>query len=221
MLKKNSQFAVFGLGRFGGSLVKELHANGIEVLAVDIDQKKVDEYVTYAVQAVQVPNLDQTTLEMLDITSFDQVFVSFGANIEASILLTLLLKEMGVKKVWAKASNDNHQKVLNKIGADQVIHPERDMAKKIANYISSKNIIDYIELYNEHSIVEILASAKVFNKTLQDLDMRNRFSCNIIAIKRDGVVKISLLPNELILKGDILVIIGRKKAIKRFEEEGV
>jgi trk system potassium uptake protein TrkA len=215
---KNGQFAVFGLGRFGGSLVKELYQNEIEVLAVDIDQKKVDEYAKYAIHAVQVPNLDEATLQMLDITSFDQVFVSFGDNIEGSVLLTLLLKEMGVKKVWAKASNDNHQKVLTKIGADQVIHPERDMAKKIANYISSKSIIDYIELSSEHSIVEIIASPKIYNKTLQDLDTRNRFGCNIIAIKRDGVVKISLIPNELILKGDILVVIGRKTAIQRFEE---
>lgn len=218
---KNTQFAVFGLGRFGGSLVKALHQNGVEVLAVDIDQKKVDEYAKYAVQAVQVPNLDETTLQMLDIASFDHVFVSFGDNIEGSVLLTLLLKEMGVKKVWAKASNDNHQKVLLKIGADRVIHPERDMAKKIANYISSQSIIDYIELSNEHSIVEIIASPKIYNKTLQDLDTRRSFGCNIIAIKRNGVVKISLLPNELILKGDILVVIGRKTAIKSFEEEGV
>jgi trk system potassium uptake protein len=216
---KNGQFAVFGLGRFGGSLVKELYQNGIEVLAVDIDQQKVDEYAKYAIHAVQLTNFDETSLQMLDITSFDHVFVSFGDNIEGSILLTLLLKEMGVKKVWAKASNDNHQKVLTKIGVDQVIHPERDMAKKIANYISSKSIIDYIELSSEHSIVEIIASPKIYNKTLQALDTRNRFGCNIIAIKRDGVVKISLIPNELILKGDILVVIGRKTAIQRFEDE--
>ncbi|WP_028777505.1 potassium channel family protein [Shimazuella kribbensis] len=218
---KNTQFAVFGLGRFGGSLVKEFHENGIEVLAVDTDQKKVDEFVKYAVHAVQVPDLDETILNMLDITSFDHVFVSFGENIEGSILLTLLLKEMGVKKVWVKASSDNHQKVLNKIGADQVIHPERDMAKRIANYISSKSIIDYIELSSEHSIVEIVASPKIYNKTLADLDTRNKYGCNIIAIKRDGVVKISLIPNELIQEGDILVVIGRKTSIKRFEEEGV
>ncbi|MXQ54063.1 NAD-binding protein [Shimazuella alba] len=218
---KNKQFAVFGLGRFGGSLVKELYQNGIEVLAVDNDQKKVDEYAKYAIQAVQVQKLDEETLRMLDITSFDHVFVSFGDNIEGSVLLTMLLKEMGVKKVWAKASSDNHQKVLNKIGADQVIHPERDMAKKIANYISSKSIIDYIEISNEHSIVEIIASPKIYNKTLQDLDTRNRFGCNIIAIKRNNVVKISLIPNELILKDDVLVVIGRKTAIRRFEEEGV
>jgi trk system potassium uptake protein len=93
------------------------------------------------------------------------------------------------------------------------------MAKKIANYISSKSIIDYIELSSEHSIVEIIASPKIYNKTLQALDTRNRFGCNIIAIKRDGVVKISLIPNELILKGDILVVIGRKTAIQRFEDE--
>jgi trk system potassium uptake protein TrkA len=218
---KSKQFAVFGLGRFGGSLVKALYENGIEVLAVDIDQEKVDEYAKYAVQAVQIPHLDETTLQMLDITSFDHVFVSFGTNIEGSILLTMMLKEMGVKTVWAKASSDSHHKVLHKIGADRVIHPERDMAKKIANHISSKSIIDYIELSNEHSIVEILASPEIHNKTLQELDIRNRFNCNIIAIKRNDVVKISLLPNELILKDDVLVVIGRKKAIKRLEEEGI
>ncbi|WP_028777108.1 potassium channel family protein [Shimazuella kribbensis] len=215
---KNSQFAVFGLGRFGGGLVKEFHQLGIDVLAVDIDHKKVDEYGKLGINAVQISNLDEIALQMLDITNFDHVFVSFGENIEGSILLTLLLKEMGVKKVWAKASNDSHQKVLNKIGADQVIHPERDMAKRIAHYINSDNIIDYIELSKEHSIVEIVASPKIENKMISELDIRNKYSCNIIAIKRDNVVKISLLPNELILKGDILVVIGRNTAIQRFEE---
>jgi trk system potassium uptake protein len=147
--------------------------------------------------------------------------VSFGDNIEASILTTLLLKELGVKEVWVKASNSYHQKVLDRIGADKVIHPERDMARRIAHHITSEKIIDYIELSKEHSIVEVRASKKVAGKTLIDLDVRAKFGCNIIAIHRGEEVIVSPSADEVIKMEDLLIVIGHNRDINRFEKEGV
>jgi trk system potassium uptake protein len=147
--------------------------------------------------------------------------VSFGDNIEASILTTLLLKELGVKEVWVKASNSYHQKVLDRIGADKVIHPERDMARRIAHHITSEKIIDYIEVSKEHSIVEVRASKKVAGKTLNDLDVRAKFGCNIIAIHRGEEVIVSPSADEVIKIEDLLIVIGHNRDINRFEKEGV
>ncbi len=219
MMKK--QFAVIGLGRFGGNLVEELAELGVEVLAIDRDNEVVQKYINIATHAVQANAMDESVLKSLGLRNFDHVVVSFGENIEASILTTLLLKELGIKEVWVKASNSYHQKVLDRIGADKVIHPERDMARRIAHHITSDKIIDYIELSQDHSIVEVCASKKVANKTLNDLDVRARFGCNIIAIHRGSEVIVSPSAEELIQMEDLLVIIGHNRDIHRFEKEGV
>ena len=219
MERKN--FAVFGLGRFGGSLVKEFHELGVEVLAIDISVEKVNEYSRYATHAIQANAIDENTLKQLGVRNFDLAFVSFGENIEASILTSLLLKDLGVSKVWAKAQNDYHHKVLEKIGVDKVIHPERDMAKRIANHIASEKIIDYIELSDEYSIVEVIASDKLHKKTLSDLNLRTKFGCSLVGIQRGKDIMVSPAANEGLIKGDILIVIGHNADSHRFEEEGV
>ncbi|KEZ47918.1 potassium channel family protein [Metabacillus indicus] len=215
------QFAVFGLGRFGGSLVKEFHEMGIEVLAVDKDDEKVQYYSQYATLAVQANAIDEATLKQLGVRNVDHAFVSFGDDIEGSILTTLLLKEMKIPQVWAKAQNDYHHKVLDKIGADKVIHPERDMAKRIAHYIFSEKMVDYIELSKDYSMAELLATSKIHRKTLIDLDIRSRYGCNIVGIQREEEIIVSPPAEEFIKSGDILLVIGRNKDISRFEEEGM
>ncbi|MBM7583544.1 trk system potassium uptake protein TrkA [Bacillus pakistanensis] len=217
----NKQFAVFGLGRFGGSLVKEFYHLGVEVLAVDIDEEKVSYYSDYATHAVLANGIDELTLKQLGLRNIDLAFVSFGENIESSILTSLLLKEIGVPQVWAKAHNDYHSKVLYKIGVDRVIHPERDMAKRIAHHIISKKIIDYIELSKEFSIAEVVATNKLHNKSLLDLDIRARFGCNIVAYQRGGEIVVTPLAEDVIKEGDILIVIGRNEDITRFDKKGV
>ncbi|MBE4909590.1 TrkA family potassium uptake protein [Bacillus luteolus] len=219
MVKKN--FAVFGLGRFGGSLVKELYEIDVEVLAVDKSLDKVNEFSRYATHAIQANAIDENMLKQLGIRNFDLVFVSFGDDIEASILTSLLLKELGVAKVWAKAQNDYHHKVLEKIGVDRVIHPERDMAKRIAHYIISEKLIDYIELSEEYSIVEVVCSDKLHNKTLTDLNLRTKYHCNLVGIQRGKEISVSPDANEGLIKGDILIVAGHNADLHRFEEEGV
>ncbi len=215
------QYAVFGLGRFGGSLVKEFHELGVEVLAIDIDQEKVDQYAQFVTYAVQINGIDEAAIKQAGIKNIDHAFVSFGENIESSILTSLLLKEMGIPKVWAKAHNEYHARVLDKIGVDRVIHPERDMAKRIAHHIVSEKMIDYIELSEDYSMVEIVATDKIHNKSLLDLNIRAKYGCNIVGIQRGKGIIVSPPADEVILKGDVLIVMGRNNGIGRFERHGV
>ncbi|MRX72225.1 potassium transporter Trk [Bacillus lacus] len=215
------QFVVFGLGRFGGSMVKEFYELGAEVMAIDKNENKVSEYSKYATHAVVANAIDETTLKQLGIRNFDHAFVSFGDNIEASILTSLLLKDLGVSKVWAKAQSNYHQKVLEKIGVDRVIHPERDMAKRIAHHIASEKMIDYIELSEDYSMVELIATSKIHNRTLAELDVRARYGCTVVGIQRGREINASPNADEVIKKEDILLIIGHNAEIARFEAHGL
>ncbi len=179
------EFAVIGLGRFGGSICKALSEEGLEVMAMDIDEDKVNEYAKIASHAVIGDSTDESVLKNLESRNFDHVIVAIGENIQASILTTLILKELGVNTITVKAQNDYHEKVLAKIGADHIVHPERDMAKRIAHNIVSNNVLDYLELSDEHSIVEIVANSRLAGNTLLDLDIRAKYGINIVAIKRE------------------------------------
>jgi trk system potassium uptake protein len=212
------QFAVIGLGRFGGSICRALSRQGMEVLAIDKDEERINEYSSIATHAVIADSTDETVLKNLGIRNFEHVIVAIGDNIQASILTTLILEELGVQKITVKAQNDYHEKVLKKIGADQIVHPERDMGERIAHNMVSNSVLDYLELSDEHSIVELIASAKMNGKTLIELDVRANYGANIVAIKRGDEVIVSPQANQQINKGDILIIIGADKDINRFEK---
>ncbi len=213
------EFAVIGLGRFGGSICRELVAQGMEVLAIDHKEDRVNEFASIASHAVIGDTTDESVLKSLGIRNFDHVIVAIGDDIQASILTTLMLKELGVKHITVKAQNDYHEKVLIKIGADQVVHPERDMGKRIAHKIVSNNILDYIDLSDDHSIVEIVASARLNGKTLIDLDIRAKYGINIVGIKRGTKVIISPAADEIVYVGDILIVLGADTDINRFEKK--
>ncbi|GGC80065.1 ktr system potassium uptake protein C [Thalassobacillus devorans] len=212
------EYAVIGLGRFGGSICKELSKEGLEVLAIDLDEDKVNEYKEIASHAVIADSTDETVLRELGIRNIDHVIVAIGDNIQASLLTTVILEELGIKKITVKAQNDYHEKILSKIGADHVIHPERDMGKRIAHNIMSNNILDYIELSDDHSVVEVKAGNKMSGRSLVDLDIRAQYGCNVVAIKRDKDVIVSPMATEMIQEGDILIVIGADKDISRFEK---
>ena len=213
------EFAVIGLGRFGGSIVKELIELDANVLAIDISSAKVDEFASIATQAVTADTTDESVLQSLGIRNFEHVIVAIGENIQASILTTLILKEIGVPKITVKAQNDNHEKLLLKIGADRVVHPERDMGIRIANNMISNNILDYLELSDEHSIAEIIANEKIVGNTLIDIDIRAKYGVNIVAIKRGNDIVISPQATERIKVDDILIVIGSDADIYNFEKK--
>jgi len=202
-------------------LVKELIDLDADVMAIDISSARVDEYASIATQSVIADTTDESVLKSLGIRNFEHVIVAIGENIQASILTTLILKEIGVPKITVKAQNNYHAKVLKKIGADKVVHPERDMGIRIANNMVSNNILDYLDLSDEHSIAEIIANEKLVGSTLVDTDIRARFGVNIVAIKRGNDIIISPGANEKIKIGDILIVIGSDADIYRFEKKAL
>ncbi|MBM7647289.1 trk system potassium uptake protein TrkA [Bacillus ectoiniformans] len=213
------EFVVIGLGRFGGSICRALSEQGMEVMAIDVDEDRVNEFAAIASHAVVADTTDESVLKSLGIRNFDHVIVAIGDDIQSSILTTLMLKEIGVNRITAKAQNDYHEKVLRKIGADQVVHPERDMGKRIAHNIVSNNVLDYLELSDEHSIVEIVANELLSGHTLIDLDIRAKYGINIVAIKRGKDILVSPQADESIRQGDILIVIGADSDISRFEKK--
>lgn len=213
------EFVVIGLGRFGGSIVRELIEQDADVMAIDIDPERVDEFATISTQAVVADTTDEAVLKSLGIRNFEHVIVAIGDNIQASILTTLMLKEIGVKKITVKAQNDYHAKVLHKIGADKVVHPERDMGIRIAHNMLSNNVLDYLELSDEHSIMEVKANEKLSGYTLVGLDIRAKYGINIVAIKRGRDIIVSPQADMEIEIQDILIIIGSDADINRFEKK--
>ncbi|KAB7707908.1 potassium transporter Trk [Bacillus aerolatus] len=213
------EFVVIGLGRFGGSICRALSEQGMEVMAIDVDEDRVNEFAAIASHAVVADTTDESVLKSLGIRNFDHVIVAIGDDIQSSILTTLMLKEIGVQRITAKAQNDYHEKVLRKIGADHVVHPERDMGRRIAHNMISNNVLDYLELSDEHSIMEIVANDLLAGNSLMDLDIRARYGINIVAIKRGKEILVSPQADEEILKEDILIVIGADSDINRFEQK--
>ncbi|MHC0038608.1 potassium channel family protein [Pseudoneobacillus sp. C159] len=213
------EFAVIGLGRFGGSICRALSEQGAEVMAIDSNEDRVNQFTMIASHAVVGDTTDENVLKSLGIRNFDHVIVAIGDDIQSSILTTLILKELGVKNITVKAQNDYHEKVLLKIGADHVVHPERDMGRRIANNIISNSVLDYLELSDQHSIVEIVASDKLDGHSLIDLDIRAKYGINIVAMKRGEDILVSPQASEVIRKGDILIVIGADADINRFEKK--
>ncbi|MFA9558837.1 TrkA family potassium uptake protein [Evansella sp. AB-rgal1] len=220
-VSNRKQFVVIGLGRFGGSICKELVKIGHEVLVMDKDEQQIQEFSNIATHAVVANSTDESTLRSLGVRNFDFVVVAIGDNIQESILTTLLLKEMGLKNIWVKAKNDYHHKVLEKIGADHIIHPEKDMGRRIAQQMSDEKVIDFIELSDEYSIVELFATPKLETKSLIDLDIRARYGVTILAVKNKENIDISPEPTYVIERGDLLIVIGHNKDIKRFEDQAM
>lgn len=213
------QFAVLGLGRFGSSLAKTLYDLGHEVLAVDEREEAVQEISELVTHAVQADATDESALRSLGLRNFDVVIVSIGADIQSSILVTLIVKELGVKYVVAKAQSELHAKVLYKIGADRVVLPERDMGLRLAHNLVSSNVLDFIELSSDYSIVEVAALNEWQGKTLKDLNFRRKYGLNVIAIKHNGEMNVSPRAEDIIEENDVLVVIGENEGITRLENK--
>lgn len=210
------EFVVIGLGRFGGSIARELINQGANVMVIDNSPDRVDDFKHIATQSIVADTTDETVIKSLGLWNYDHVIVAIGEDIQASILTTLILKECGVQKITVKAQDDYHEKVLRKIGADHVVHPERDMGIRIANNMMSHNVLDYLELSDEHSIMEIRASGKLLGHTIKGLDIRAKYGINIVGIKRGENIVVSPPAEETILEGDILLVIGADVDINRF-----
>jgi trk system potassium uptake protein TrkA len=203
------QVAVIGLGRFGSSVARTLMQSGCEVLAVDADAERVKALVDEVTEAVQADVLNDAALKSLGLRNFEAVVVAIGQEVKASILVTVMLKEMGVRKIVAKAQDDLHGKVLQRVGADIVVFPERDMGVRLAHTLLSRSIIDEIQLSSEYSIFELQAPAQLLERSLKDLQLRQRFGLTILAVRRGEGVVISPEASFVLERNDILVALGR------------
>lgn len=212
------EFAVIGLGRFGGSICEELSIEGMDVLAIDINQQKINEFKNIASHAVIADSTDESVLKDLGINNIDHVIVAIGDNIQASILTTVILTDLNVKKITVKAQNDYHEKILKRIGADHVVHPERDMGRRLAHSLISSNILDYLELSEDHSMVEVKAGKNLVGKTLIELDIRANYGCNVVAIRRGKQMNVSPSAEDKLREDDVLVVIGADVDIYKFEK---
>jgi len=215
---RTEQFAVIGLGRFGSSLAKELIDLGHEVLGVDKDEEVVDAMNGKLTHVVVADATDVDTLRSLGIRNFDCGVVAIGDDIQTSVLATIQLKELGVKKVVAKAITELHGRVLERIGVDRVIFPERDMGIRVAHQLVSPNLLDYIELSKDYSIAELTVPSCLDGVSLKELSPRSRFGCSIVAInKKEGVIVVPTA-EQVLSEKDIMVIIGTNEQIDAFEE---
>lgn len=213
---KARQFAVIGIGRFGASVASKLYEMGYDVLAIDTSEARIEAIGDKVTHAVVADSTSETALKSLGISNFDVVIVSIGQDIQASILTTLLLKEMGVKHVVAKALTEQHGKVLQKIGADRIVFPERDMGIRVANNLTVTNVLDFIELSPNYSIVEFIATAKMVGKTLQELDLRAKLGVNVLAIRTlDNHINVSPAASDKIQAGDLLIMVGENDRLQK------
>lgn len=223
------QFAVIGLGRFGSSVAKTLSEKGYQVIAVDISEHITQSISDDVTQAVCLDATDEKALRAVGIENVDVAIIGVGTNLEASILITLNLKEIGIKEIVCKAVNKDHQKALEKIGATRVVQPEREMGVRVANTLISSSVIEHIELSEESSIVELIAPKDFIGKNLREIDVRARFGVNVIALKRripsaskkeeEEIVNVAPKAEDIIKKGDILVVLGANENIEKLKKK--
>ncbi|GIO86669.1 potassium transporter Trk [Paenibacillus faecis] len=214
---KTQQFVVIGLGRFGSSLALELMELGYEVLGIDRNEDVVEEWSHLLTHAVVADATDEEVLKSLGVRNFDCGIVAIGNDIQMSILSAILLKDLGIKTVVAKAISVLHGRALEKLGVDRVIFPERDMGIRVAHQLVTPNLLDYLELSKEFSIVELKVPECLNGKNVGELNPRAKFGCSIVAIHRESGIIIAPTAMDYLAAGDIMVIIGANKNIEEFE----
>jgi trk system potassium uptake protein TrkA len=210
---------VIGLGIFGFNIAKDLYENGIEVIAVDKDKEVVQKIKDFSTKAVLADGTDKEVMESIGIQEDDVVIISFGENLAASTLITLHLKEMKVKNIIVKAPNEDHKRVLEKVGATEVIIPERAMADKVAKSLISPNILDYIPLSGDYTISEIAPPVSFMGKTIGELHLRSKHHIEVIAVREMLPERLTMVPRaEFVIKdSDVLVVIGKEKDIQKIK----
>lgn len=209
-------YLVLGLGRFGQSFAKTLADLGNDVLGVDSDEQIVQESAEFLTHVMQADASSEDFLQAIGVKNYDAVMVSIGAHIQASIITTVLLKEMGVSRIIAKAQNNLHAKILEKVGADKVVLPEQEMGIWEANKLISNNLIDTIELSPDYSIIETTVPSGWAGKSIRDLALRTRYKINLIALKNEKGIDVIPQPDTVFRKEDIIAVVGKNSDLKRF-----
>jgi trk system potassium uptake protein TrkA len=213
-------FVVIGLGRFGTSVALELASLGNEVVVIDRIEERINAIADDVTHALVADIRDENVLRRAGVAECDCAIVAFASNLQENILVTLLLKELGVPHVVAKASNAMHVRVLQKVGADQIVFPESDMGVRMARSLSSDAVLDYVDLDEEYKIAEIKCPVGWQNRPLRDLDLRAKHNINVLLIKSGGTGK-RVIPdaNTVLRPGDAVVVLGGEKAIEEISDD--
>ena len=212
---KRKEFVVFGLGKFGLSVARTLADNGCQVMAVDSDQSNVEEIAEAVTYAVCMDVTDADAIHSLGIRNFDGAIVAIGENLEASVLVTIISKELGIPYVLAKAQTELQAKVLKKVGADKIVFPEKETGMRIANNLVSGNFFDAIELSTKYSMVDLDMPSEWVGKSLRELNLRATKKINIIGIKQNDEFEITPDPDAPLEEDDVLVVIGRNQNLSK------
>lgn len=209
------QYAVFGMGSFGESVAVALQDLGCEVIAVDNDMEKIEDIADSVSYAMRADFGEPEVIRSLGARNLDGVIVAVAENMEASVMATLVSKEMGVPYVMSKAKNELHATVLRKIGADAVIFPENEMGKRIAKTLASANFTDWLALSPDYSIIEVPTPGKWVGKSLIELDVRKHYGINVVAVKQGEHVEVSVDPAMSLEADMVLVLVGANEALEK------
>lgn len=212
-------FAVIGLGTVGYYVARSLGQRGLPVLGVDLDESRVDSTKQFVQKAVIADARMRENLENLGLADMDAVVVCLGNNIEASVMVTFYLRELGVKEIIVRAVSEDHAKILNIIGASEIIFPERDLALRLAERLENPNVLEYIPLMPGMGIVELAPPKTFVGQTLRELDLRNRFGVQVIIIKELVPERLVVIPrpDHQIKESDVLVVLGTDSDLERLE----
>jgi trk system potassium uptake protein TrkA len=210
---------VIGLGIFGFNIAKDLYENGIEVIAIDKDKEVIQKIRDYSTKAILADGTEKEVMESIGIQEDDVVIVSFGEDLAAATLITLHLKEMKIKHIIVKAPNEDHKHVLEKVGATEVVIPEKEMADKIAKSLISPNVLDYIPLSEDYTICELVPPTSFMGKTIGEIHLRSKYHIEVIAVREVLPERLQMVPRaDFIIKdSDILVVIGKEKDIQKIK----
>lgn len=211
------RFAIIGLGRFGSSVARTLNEMGQYVLAVDSDAEIVNELGSRIQGVVRADTTDPAALKALRIAEFDTVVVALGDHVEASVITCLNCMDLGVKTIVAKAQDDAHGRVLERLGVDRIVYPQRDMGARVAHNISAGGLIDFVRLSDNYGMAELETPEPMVGHSLGELDMRNRFGLNVMAIKRRQKIIVSPTADHRLAEKDILIVIGEAGGIDRIQ----
>ena len=211
-------FAVIGLGLFGSSVARQLCALGAEVLAIDTNYELVQQLSGDVTTAAVADARDAEVLRALGVQDCDSAVVAIGDDLAGSILATMNLKDLGIRQIICKAHDETHRKVLEKLGADKVVIPEKEVADKLARSLTSHNVLDFIELSSDYGIVEITVRKDWVGKSLKELDVRAKLGVNIIAVERNEKVTVSPRAEFELVKNDILVVLGDYDSLTMMQE---
>jgi trk system potassium uptake protein len=210
------EFCILGLGNFGATVARKLAEAGQRVSAVDSDKNKVQAMQEFVHLAIFGDATDRKFLENLEVKNYDCCVVSTGEDSHASILIALYLKELEAKKIVVKANSEDHARILMKVGADETIIPEQEMAVKVARNLAQPNVLDYLPLTEEYSIAEVVPPHQFVGKSLMDLQLRSNYKTEVIAIKDTATNKFKFIPNAAykLKETDVLVVLGKEESIE-------